>query len=326
MGIERYIKARDPPCGLSARLTLCRWRADILHTHHYDQAVIGWLATRIYPKTRLVIGRHYSDSIYRSTSGLKRKALLALEQVVNRAAARIIVPSTFIREILTRGKESIPPRSISCLTDLSARNTFHLTRTRCIRLSAELGLEGRFALGNFARLHEEKGQRFLVRAMEDLHADYPQLALLIVGEGPERAVLEQQIRHAGLGDVIRLLGWRRDAMTLMAAVDAVVQPTLQEAFSQVMAEALWMGKPLVITDVSGATDVIQDFHNGLLVPKGDPRALMVTIERLVCDHGLREKLATNGKHYVTQNLRSENIIRQYEKSYERCFEGTGRHE
>ena len=194
------------------------------------------------------------------------------------------------------------------------------------RLRAELGLEGRFALGNFARLHEEKGQRFLIRAMEDLHADFPQLALLIVGEGPERAALEQQIRHAGLGDVVRLLGWRRDAMTLMAAVDAVVQPTLQEAFSQVMAEALWMGKPLVITDVSGATDVIQDSHNGLLVPKGDPRALMVAIERLVCDAGLREKLATNGKHYVTQNLGSENIIRQYEKSYERCFEGTGRHE
>jgi len=109
-------------------------------------------------------------------------------------------------------------------------------------------------------------------------------------------------------------------------VDAVVQPTLQEAFSQVMAEALWMGKPLVITCVSGATDVIQHSHNGLLVPKGDPRALKVAIERLICDAGLREKLATKGKHYVTQNLRLEVIIRQYEKSYERCYERNGRHE
>ena len=71
-------------CRLASLLR--RWRADVLHTHHYDQAVIGWLATRIYRKTRLVIGRHYSDSIYRSTTGLKRKTLLALEQMVNRAA------------------------------------------------------------------------------------------------------------------------------------------------------------------------------------------------------------------------------------------------
>ena len=305
---------------------LRRWRADILHTHHYDQAVIGWLATRIYRKTRLVIGRHYSNSIYRSATGVKRKALLALEQMVNRVAARIIVPSTSIREILTR-RQGIDPAKVDIVPYGFVPEKYvppHPDEVQ--RLRAELGLEGKFALGNFARLHEEKGQRYLIRAMEDLHADYPQLALLIVGEGPERAALEQQFRDAGLGDVVRLLGWRRDAMALMAAVDAVVQPTLQEAFSQVMAEALWMGKPLVITDVSGATDIIQDSHNALLIPMGDPWALMVAIERLVCDPGLREKLATNGKHYVTQNLRSENIIRQYEKSYERCFEGTGRHE
>ncbi len=108
-------------------------------------------------------------------------------------------------------------------------------------------------------------------------------------------------------------------MTLMAAVDAVVQPTLQEAFSQVMAEALWMGKPLVITKVSGATDIICDSQNGLLVPKEDPQALTEAIERLVRDDQLREKLATNGRHYVTQNLQIGDIILQYQNSYKRSF-------
>ena len=162
--------------------------------------------------------------------------------------------------------------------------------------------------------------------MEDLHARFPQIVLLIAGEGPERASLENQIRDADLGDVIRLLGWRRDAMTLMAAVDAVVQPTLQEAFSQVMAEALWMGKPLVITKVSGATDIICDSQNGLLVPKEDPQALTEAIERLVRDDQLREKLATNGRHYVTQNLQIGDIILQYQNSYKRSFGRIRRHE
>ena len=125
---------------------------------------------------------------------------------MNRAAARIIVPSTSIREILTR-RQGIDPAKVDLVPYGFVPEKYvppHPDEVQ--RLRAELGLEGRFALGNFARLHEEKGQRFLIRAMEDLHADFPQLALLIVGEGPERAALEQQIRDAGLGDVIRLLG------------------------------------------------------------------------------------------------------------------------
>lgn len=315
------------PCAAYQLAGLLRqWRADILHTHLYDEAVVGWLATRIYPKTRLVVGRHYSDAIYRSVTGWKRKGMLVLEQIVNRAASRIIVPSTYIREILTRWQGVDSAKVDLVPYGFVPEKYAPPDPDEVKRLRAELALEGRFVLGSFGRLHEEKGQRFLIRAMEHAHAHFPQIVLLIVGEGPERRALEQQIRDADLGDVVRLLGWRRDAMTLIAAVDAVVQPTLQEAFSQVMAEALWMGKPLVITKVSGATDIICDSHNGLLVDKEDPRALTKAIERLVCDDRFRAKLATNGRHYVTQNLQIGNIILQYQNSYERAFKGTGRHE
>jgi len=113
--------------------------ADILHTHLYDEAVIGWLAKRIYPKTRLVVGRHYSDSIYRSTTGVKRKTLLALEQMVNRAAARIVVPSTYIRDILTRWQGINPTKVDLVPYGFVPRNTFHLTRTGCDACVRSLG-------------------------------------------------------------------------------------------------------------------------------------------------------------------------------------------
>jgi glycosyltransferase involved in cell wall biosynthesis len=104
---------------------------------------------------------------------LKRKDLLALEQVVNPAAARIIVPSTSIREILTRW-QGIDPARVDLVPYGFVPDKYvppHLDEVQ--RLRAELGLEGKFALANFARLHEEKGQRFLIRAIEDLHADHP---------------------------------------------------------------------------------------------------------------------------------------------------------
>lgn len=302
-----------------ARL-LRAWKSDILHTHNYDQAVIGWLATRMCPKTRLVVGRHYSDSIYRSSSGWKRQTLLALEQAVNRAATRIVVPSRYIHEILTQ-RQRISPDKISTVHYGFSSEKYDVPLPSDLRRFQEkLGLKGRFVIGNFSRLHEGKGLHFLIEAIAQLRRRWPNLTLLVVGEGPERTALEQLIQDYNLSDVVRLLGWRRDAMTIMAAVDIVVQPTLEEAFSQVMVEALWMRKPLVITDVGGATDIIIDEQNGILIPKSNVTALVSAIERLVSDKPLQDRLGAAGQTYVKKNLAIEKIIPQYEQVYNQVME------
>ena len=113
-------------------------------------------------------------------------------------------------------------------------------------------------------------------------------------------------------------------MTLMAVVDAVVQPTLQEAFSQVMAEALWMGRPLIITDVSGAPDVIHDGVNGLLIPQADALALTAAIYKLAEDEAFRNRLGAAGRSYVQEQLSVEKIIPLYEQSYLRALGMSGK--
>lgn len=303
---------------------LREWRADILHTHHYDEAVIGWLATRFYRRTRLVVGRHYSDAIYRSSNKWKQRGLLALEQMVNRAATRIVAPSSFIRSIVCDWQE-VSTDKVDCVPYGFVEEKYAAPRPADIAsVRAELGLDGRFVIGNFSRLHEEKGQRYLVDAMRNMRKSIPKVLLLIVGEGAERDRLERQVALAGLRDAVRLLGWRRDAMTLMAAVDVVVQPTLQEAFSQVMAEAMWMEKPLVITDVSGATDIIRDRQNGRLVPKANPRALFEAVTQLADDQTLRRRLGIAGRNFVNENLRIEKVIPQYEEVYLKAMGGVKR--
>lgn len=297
---------------------LRRWRADVLHTHHFDQAVIGWLATRLHRRTRLVVGRHYSDAIYRSAAGFKRKALLAVEQAVNAAADRIIAPSRLISDILTV-RQGVDRGKVDCIPyGFHADKYVPPDETAVARLRTELGLVDAFVIGNFSRLHEEKGHRFLVEAVRRLRPRVPRLAVLIVGEGPERPALERQVRDSALSDTVRLLGWRRDAMSVMAAVDVVVQPTLQEAFSQVMAEALWMGKPLVISQVSGAPDVITDGVNGLLVPPGDPDSLAAAIDRVADDPALRARVVSAGRTYVETHLTIDRVIAQYEAAYLRA--------
>jgi glycosyltransferase involved in cell wall biosynthesis len=302
-----------------ARL-LRRWNADIVHSHHYDQAVIGWLATRLHRRTRHVVGRHYSDAIYRLPHGPRRRALLSIEQAVNRAATRIVVPSAFIRELLVT-RQGVPTHKIDVIPyAFEPQKYTPPSSLETLQLRRQLGLDGCLVLGTFARLHEEKGHRFLLQAFSDVATRRPRLRLVLVGEGPERKAIEHQLGALGLQGRVQLLGWRRDALALMAAVDVVVQPTLQEAFSQVMVEALWMRRPLVMTDVSGTAEVVRDGENALLVPRGESQALARAIERLVTDEGLRSRLASAGREYVKTNLSLGSIIPRYEQSYLRALD------
>jgi len=159
----------------------------------------------------------------------------------------------------------------------------------------------------------------MASALKQVRERVPNVLWLVVGEGPERAGLERQLEEEGLEEAARLVGWRRDAMTVMAAADAVVQPTLQEAFSQAMIEALWMRRALVITDVSGAPDIIDDGRNGLLVPRGDAAALASAVLRLARDADLRARLGEAGRAHVEQRLDIGKIIRLYEESYLRAL-------
>jgi len=301
---------------------LRQWRVDILHTHHYEPSVIGWLATRLYRQAHLVVGRHYSDSFYRLSSPMRRKVHLTLEQQVNRAARKIIAPSKYICQILCQWQGVSASKVELVPYGFMAAKYPDQPPAKVQRFREDLGLSCHFVVATFGRLHEEKGQRFLIQAIAQLHRRRPELRALLVGEGPERRTIEKQIDSLGLGDIVQMLGWRRDAMTVMAAVDAVVQPTLQEGFSQVMAEALWMRKPLVITDVSGAPDIITDGQNGLLVPRGDTGALATAIERLAADEALRARLAKNGREYVQQRLTVDKIIPLYEEVYLKALDGS----
>lgn len=296
------------------------WDIDIVHAHHYDQAIIAWLATRLHPKTKLVIGRHYSDSIYRIPSRIKSKAFLRLEQAVNTHAARIVVPSRMIFEILTE-RQGVDPAKIDIVHYGFVREKYtNVDPTSITDIRVEFEMEDKFVITNFSRLHEEKGHKYLIEAAAKLKDSLPELLILLIGEGPERSNLERQIARLGVGEHVKLTGWRTDAMAIMSACDLVVQSTLQEAFSQAMIETLWMSKPLIMTDVSGARDVIRDGENGLIVPTADADALANAIGHVAADRAMGERIARAGHEMVDDKLVIEKKIKDYERSFKKAVD------
>ena len=108
-----------------------------------------------------------------------------------------------------------------------------------------------FAIGTVTRLHDSKGNSYLVDAARLVLDRAPARRFFVVGEGPLREPLEQQARALGLGDRFVFAGFARDVARVVSAFDLSVFPSLWEGTPLTVFEALAMGKPIVATDADG---------------------------------------------------------------------------
>jgi glycosyltransferase involved in cell wall biosynthesis len=138
----------------------------------------------------------------------------------------------------------------------------------------ELGIEpGDFAIGTVTRLHESKGNSFLIDAAARVVKERPAARVFLVGEGPLLPDLQAQAARLGLGDRFVFAGFRRDVAATLSAFDLSVFPSLWEGTPITAFEALAMGKPIVATDADGLLDILTDAHDALIVPKRHADAL-----------------------------------------------------
>lgn len=149
------------------------------------------------------------------------------------------------------------------------------------------------------RLGRMKGFDLLIDAFAA--ADLADVELEIVGDGPEREVLQRQIDDAGLAGRARLRG-ALDASGVaerIAAATVVVVPSRSESFGIVALEAWRGGAPLVMTVRGGASEFIQDGLDGILVDPEDTAALTAALQRVLGDAALRESLTARGAQRVS---------------------------
>ena len=138
----------------------------------------------------------------------------------------------------------------------------------------QLGIApGDFAIGTVTRLHESKGNTYLVEAARLVLDRKPNAKFVLVGEGPLRESLETQARELGLGDRFVFVGFARDVASVLSAFDLSVFPSLWEGTPLTVFEALASGKPIVATDADGLMDVLTDRRDARIVPEAQrPRA------------------------------------------------------
>jgi glycosyltransferase involved in cell wall biosynthesis len=123
------------------------------------------------------------------------------------------------------------------------------------------------------RLAPEKALETLVEAWAIVRSAFPGANLTLIGEGPERGKLVEQIGRLGLQETIELPGSVNDPEPILRGSDLFVLPSREEGMSIALLEAMALGIPLVATSIPGNRRLVQDFKHGRLVPPDDPSAL-----------------------------------------------------
>jgi glycosyltransferase involved in cell wall biosynthesis len=294
----------------------------IIHAHLFEPALVASAVARL-TGCALIVTRHHSDAVYRIEQPLKRKALLSLEHWINRTADHIIAPSLMVRDILL-GRERVPARKVSLIPYGQTKGRFEaVTPGQIAAVRQELRMDGRLALACVARLHPEKGHRYLLEAFAQLVRDGLDATLYMVGQGMLREPLEQQARASGLSDRVRFLGWRDDALAVIAAADVIVHPSLQEALPSAVIEAVMLARPLVVTEISGARDIVGDNEYGLIVPPADAGALGKALAQVIEDQHAAKERAMRGREFLSKYMDAGRVAREHEACYRRIAQQRG---
>ena len=281
-----------------------RWPADVVHLHHPHP--LADVAALFGPRRPLVITQH---------SDIQRQAIVRpLYQPVVRAALRraaaITVPThahaRVSRELSGFGdKIRVVPFGVD-LTRFSPKPD--APRPRVFPDGRPVGLF-------VGRLVGYKGLDVLVEALRGTD-----LAVVVVGGGPERPRLEQLIERHGLNGQVRFAGEVPDVdlPEYYQAADWLVLPstTNAEMFGVVLLEAMAMARPVINTALpTGVSEVSVPGETGLQVPPGDAGALREAMTRLSADADLRRRLGQAGRRRVEQRFTLEKMVEGYQAVY-----------
>ena len=158
------------------------------------------------------------------------------------------------------------------------------------------------------RLVPKNGVRFFVEACSMVES---RAKFIVVGDGPERGRLEELARSLGVMDRMDFRGSIPNDLLpgVMASADIMVVPSLVEASSISLLEAMAMAKPSIVTNIPGIDEVASP-QRSLMIPPADSRELAGAIDLLISDPGRRRRLGENGRKYVVSQRSHQAMARQ----------------
>lgn len=170
-----------------------------------------------------------------------------------------------------------------------------------------------YLIGMVGRISRQKAPDVFVRAAAVLKDILPDAYFMIVGDGEQRADIEQLIRNEGLEGRVMITGWVDNPIAYACLFDQALLLSRWEGFGLVLAEYMKLEKPIVATNVDAIPDLVTDYENGLLVEADNVDQTIEAVCKLYNDNVLREKVIKNGLMRVNAFFNVSRVANEHER-------------
>lgn len=287
-------------------------RPIMLHASMYHANILGRLFGRLNSIPIIIVSRRTQDF-----GGQWRRWI---NRFLANWSDRTIVVSEKVRETEIR-QTNLPSEKVLTINNgIDIRNFQILHPALREDIRRDLGIpDNSVVIGSVGRLQKVKGYSKLLSAMQIVNKSYPEVYLVIVGEGDQRKALEQQALLQGLTKNVVFTGLRLDIPKVLMAFDMFALASETEGFPNAILEAMAAGLPVVATDVGGVPELILDKQTGFLVKSGDIRALAQALTSLINDPHLRHQLAKAGQRRIAQHFTIDQTIQKTVSLYDQLL-------
>ncbi len=284
-------------------------QVDVIHAHQYTPFFYSSLSRVLGNRLPILFtehGRTFPD--YR-----RNKRVFANQFLFSRKDSVIAVGNQVRNALIAN--EGIAEKKIEVIYNGIDVRKFQPRIDGRSETRAKLGLsESDTAVIHVARLDPLKDHISAVRAFGLLKSN-PEIRLLIVGEGQEKANIENEIRNLGVEKQVEMLGLRSDIPELLNASDVCLLTSRSEGIPLTLAEAMATELPVVATNVGGVSEIVLDGETGLLCDARDVESLASHISHLCSSAAQRTDFGKAGRNRIISHFNADSMHSQYQDKY-----------
>ena len=302
-----------------------RDRPHVLHTHTAKAGTVGRTAARLAGAARppVVVHTFHGHMLKGEFDAARTRVFRTIERALARDTDALVAVSPEVRDELV--EMGVAPATRFAVVRLGIELSERMAgASDGASLRASLGIpQDRFCVGWVARMSAAKQPGDVLRTVRLLRDRGVDAALILVGDGPERARLEEQARVLDLVEGVHFVGFQNDVGPWFHAFDALLLPSRSEGTPVSAIETLASGRPVVATDVGGTRDVVEDGVSGFIVPFGDVAAGAERLERLAHDDALRKRMGAAGKARTLARYRVPRLVEDVDRLYRSLLQEKG---
>ncbi len=283
-------------------------RPDIVHCHSRRGAdILGGLAAG-FANIPTVVSRRVDNTEMRVVAAIRYRPF-----------EKVIAISEAVAEVLV--DHGVNSERIVVIRDAVDAAAFD-EQADCASFREEFALrDDDFVVAAAGQLIPRKGHQYLLQSVADLKDRYPQLKLIVFGEGYLDNQLRAEAASLDLGDVVQFAGFREDLDRFMSCFDLFAHPALQEGLGVVALKAAASGVPVVGFAAGGMVEAVVHEQTGLLVAPEDIDALGAAIARFIDEPQLRATFAAAGRQRMQKEFSIDTMADKHIALYESVLNG-----